>query len=88
MAFNMQDVLLEPYGGEILGLSVSATTYADRALGRRARWWASPGRARLAQGSNPYRLAALGVLAGIWAFSTVIFAGPMDSAPLFFAGAR
>ncbi|NNL18244.1 MAG: MFS transporter, partial [Boseongicola sp.] len=26
MAFNMQDVLLEPYGGEILGLSVSATT--------------------------------------------------------------
>ena len=24
MAFNMQDVLLEPYGGEILGLSVSA----------------------------------------------------------------
>ena len=27
MAFNMQDVLLEPYGGEILGLSVSATTY-------------------------------------------------------------
>jgi BCD family chlorophyll transporter-like MFS transporter len=23
MAFNMQDVLLEPYGGEILGLSVS-----------------------------------------------------------------
>ena len=26
MAFNMQDVLLEPFGGEVLGLSVSATT--------------------------------------------------------------
>ena len=25
-AFNLQDVLLEPYGGEILGLSVAATT--------------------------------------------------------------
>ena len=25
-AFTMQDVLLEPYGGEILGLSVGATT--------------------------------------------------------------
>ena len=25
-AFSMQDVLLEPYGGQILGLSVSATT--------------------------------------------------------------
>jgi BCD family chlorophyll transporter-like MFS transporter len=26
LAFSMQDILLEPYGGEILGLSVSATT--------------------------------------------------------------
>lgn len=26
LAFNMQDVLLEPYGGQILGLSVAATT--------------------------------------------------------------
>ena len=25
-AFSMQDVILEPYGGEVLGLSVSATT--------------------------------------------------------------
>ena len=26
-AFSMQDILLEPYGGEILGLSVSSTTF-------------------------------------------------------------
>jgi len=46
LAFNMQDVLLEPYGGEILGLSVSATTlltalWAAGALvgfGLAARW--------------------------------------------------
>jgi hypothetical protein len=42
MAFNMQDVLLEPYGGEILGLSVSSTTLltATWALGALAglRW--------------------------------------------------
>ena len=46
IAFNMQDVLLEPYGGEILGLSVSATTlltamWACGALlgfGLAARW--------------------------------------------------
>jgi BCD family chlorophyll transporter-like MFS transporter len=25
-AFSMQDILLEPYGGEVLGMSVSATT--------------------------------------------------------------
>ncbi|MEL6233345.1 MAG: PucC family protein [Pseudomonadota bacterium] len=87
MAFQTQDVLLEPYGGEILGLSVSATTMltAVWALGAlvgfalAARW--------LGAGHNPYRLAARGLIAGIAAFSAVIFAAPLGSAPLFFAGA-
>ena len=87
MAFNMQDVLLEPYGGEILGLSVSSTTHltAFWALGAlagfalAARW--------LARGLAPYRMAARGILCGLGAFSAVIFAGPLDSVPLFFAGA-
>ncbi|RDC74083.1 MFS transporter [Rhodovulum sp. 12E13] len=87
LAFNMQDVLLEPYGGEILGLSVSATTLLTAAwaagalvaFAQSARW--------LAQGRDPYRIAAVGLLAGIVAFSAVIFAAPLDSAPLFFAGA-
>ncbi|MFZ5963561.1 PucC family protein [Thalassococcus sp. BH17M4-6] len=87
MAFNMQDVLLEPYGGEILGLSVSATTlltasWATGALvgfALAARW--------LAGGINPYRMAGRGILAGIAAFSMVIFAAPLGSTGLFFAGA-
>ncbi len=87
LAFNMQDVLLEPYGGEILGLSVSSTTlltamWAAGALvgfGLAARW--------LARGINPYRMAARGILAGIAAFSAVIFAAPMGSPAIFFAGA-
>jgi len=87
MAFNMQDVLLEPYGGEILGLSVSATTlltamWAGGALmgfGLAARW--------LTQGINVYRMGARGILIGLAAFSAVIFAAPFDSPPLFFAGA-
>ena len=87
LAFNMQDVLLEPYGGEILGLSVSATTYLSAlwAIGARLGFvWAG---ARLAAGANPYRLAGGGILAGIWAFSLVIFAHPLQSNGLFFAGA-
>lgn len=87
MAFNMQDVLLEPYGGEILGLSVSATTlltatWAGGALvgfALAARW--------LAQGINPHRMCARGILAGVAAFSAVIFANPMQSDVLFFLGA-
>ncbi|NNF72893.1 MAG: PucC family protein [Rhodobacteraceae bacterium] len=87
MAFNMQDVLLEPYGGEILGLSVSATTlltalWACGALvgfGFAARW--------LADGLSPYRMASRGILIGITAFSCVVFAAPMGSPMLFFVGA-
>ncbi len=87
MAFNMQDVLLEPYGGEILGLSVSATTLLTAlwAVGALAGFiWA--GR-RLSQGSNAYRLAGGGILAGVWAFSLVIFSAPMQANGLFYAGA-
>lgn len=87
MAFNMQDVLLEPYGGEILGLSVASTTLltAMWAVGAligfafAARW--------LARGMAPSRMAARGVLFGLAAFCAVIFAGPLDSVPLFFLGA-
>ncbi|MHA7874946.1 PucC family protein [Roseivivax sp.] len=87
MGFNMQDVLLEPYGGEILGLSVSSTTLltamwaAGALLG-----FAFAGR-MLARRANPYRMAAAGVLVGVAAFSVVIFAAPMSSTLLFFAGA-
>lgn len=87
MAFNMQDVLLEPYGGEILGLSVSATTLLTAlwAAGALTGFvWTGH---MLASGGNAYRLAGLGVLIGIWAFSIVVFAAPMQSTFLFFAGA-
>lgn len=87
MAFNMQDVLLEPYGGEILGLSVSATTYLTALWAAGALAGFAFAGQRLALGSNPYRLAAGGILAGIWAFSLVIFSAPMGSDVLFYMGA-
>jgi BCD family chlorophyll transporter-like MFS transporter len=87
MAFNMQDVLLEPYGGEILGMSVSSTTlltamWAGGALlgfALAARW--------LTQGINVYRMGARGILVGLAAFCAVIFAAPVGSPALFFFGA-
>jgi BCD family chlorophyll transporter-like MFS transporter len=87
MAFNMQDVLLEPYGGEILGLSVSSTTHLTAMWAMGALAGFALAAQRLTQGLSPYRLAALGLLAGLLAFSAVIFAAPLNSAPLFFAGA-
>lgn len=86
MAFSMQDVLLEPYGGQVLHLSVGSTTglTAVLAVGGlvgfvvAAKW--------LMRGVDPYRFAAVGTITGIGAFSAVVFADPLNSIALFAAG--
>ncbi|MFW5680941.1 MAG: BCD family MFS transporter [Pseudomonadota bacterium] len=85
-AFSMQDILLEPYGGEILGLSVGATSMLTGlwALGSLIGFTLA-GRA-LTRGFNPYRLAGAGAVVGLCAFSAVIFAAPLESPNLFRAG--
>jgi BCD family chlorophyll transporter-like MFS transporter len=85
-AFSMQDILLEPYGGQILHLGVGATTVltALTACGALAAFTLAA--RALAWGSDPHRIAACGVLAGIVAFAAVIFAEPLDSPLLFRLG--
>lgn len=82
-AFGMQDILLEPYGAEILGLEVGETTRltALLALGTLIAFGFS--NRVLQRGGNEYRLAAVGLMVGIIAFIGVIFASPMDSVTLF-----
>ncbi|MEL6196752.1 MAG: MFS transporter, partial [Pseudomonadota bacterium] len=84
--FAMQDILLEPYGGEVLALSVSQTTLLTAILaGGSLVGFLIAGR-RLMGGGDPCRLAAWGAVVGICAFSAVIFAAPLDSALLFRIG--
>ncbi len=85
-AFSMQDVLLEPYGGRVLHLPVGATTglTALLALGGGAGLWIAA--RRLARGSDPYRVAGMGALAGLLAFACVMLAAPMASGALFATG--
>ncbi len=84
--FSMQDVLLEPYGGEILALSVSGTTLLTALLASGALLGFAIAARRLTLGADPHRLAAIGVLAGIVAFSAVVFAAPLQAPALFRAG--
>ncbi|KQP18632.1 BCD family MFS transporter [Methylobacterium sp. Leaf100] len=85
-AFSMQDILLEPYGGQILHLPVAATTALTAMLAAggglglllAARW--------LGRGGDAFRVAAAGAGTGILAFSAVIFAAPLNSIPLFALG--
>lgn len=87
MAFAMQDALLEPYGGEILGLSVGGTTSLTGAWAIGALIaFAHSGR-QLTRGADPLRLAGTGAVAGIAAFLMTLFAGPLASVPLIYAGA-
>jgi BCD family chlorophyll transporter-like MFS transporter len=87
VAFAMQDTLLEPYGGEILGLAVSQTTYltALMAIGSLIAF-ALAARA-LTRGWDACRLAAYGALVGLPAFTFVLMAAPLESPMLFRAGA-
>lgn len=84
--FSMQDILLEPYGGEILGLTVGATTLLTAILASGSLVGFALAARHLSRGGDPFRLAALGMLSGIAAFSAVIFAAPLESAALFRAG--
>lgn len=84
--FSMQDILLEPYGGQILHLPVAATTALTAMLAAggglgllvAARW--------LNRGGDPFRVSAAGAGIGILAFSAVVFAAPLASQNLFAVG--
>lgn len=83
MGFSMQDVLLEPYGGEILGLSVSQTTMLNAVFAAGTMAGFAIAAKMLSNNRDPHRVAALGLLIGVVAFSAVIFAAPFNSALLF-----
>jgi MFS transporter, BCD family, chlorophyll transporter len=85
-AFAMQDVLLEPYGGQVLGMSVGATTSLTAlwALGALAGFgWSAH---RLGLSAEPHRLAGAGATVGIAGFAAIIFAAPLAMTPLLFGG--
>jgi MFS transporter, BCD family, chlorophyll transporter len=85
--FTMQDILLEPFGGEILHQTVAQTTWltAILAAGNLAAF-ALVARF-MGRGGEPQRVATLGVLVGIIAFAAVIAADALSSAWTFRGGA-
>ena len=85
-AFNMQDVLLEPYGGEILGWSVGQTTTLTGIAAAGALLAFVLAARMMERGSDPVRVAAVGVAIGVVSFVAVIFAAPLQSSSLFVSG--
>jgi BCD family chlorophyll transporter-like MFS transporter len=84
--FSMQDILLEPYGGELLGLSVGATTELTALFAGGTLLGIAFAARRLGRGAEVHRSAALGLLAGVAGFAAIIFADPLASAAVFCTG--
>jgi BCD family chlorophyll transporter-like MFS transporter len=86
MAFSMEDVLLEPYGGQILHLTVGSTTKLTATLALGGLLGFSLASRILSHGFDPFRMASYGALVGVPAFVAVILAGPLDYPVLFAFG--
>ena len=86
-AFAMQDVLLEPYGGQVLGMAVGATTALTALWAIGTLIGFAIAARSLSGGGDPHRLAGNGGVAGIAAFLMIIFAAPAQSVLLLGAGA-
>ncbi len=83
LAFSMEDILLEPYGGQVLGLNVGATTELTAAFAGGGLVGFSIASSILSRGSDPFRMASAGALIGIPAFLGIIIAAPQHSVTLF-----
>ncbi len=86
VAFSMQDILLEPYGGHVLGLNVGATTAMTALLAVGGLAGFGSAAVLLGRGMDPYRLAGSGAVVGLVAFTSVIFAAPLHSVAFFAMG--
>ena len=86
LRFSMQDVILEPYGGEILAMSVSETTLLTTFSSSGAFLAFGVAAYILNKNINPNRLAAFGALVGIVGFSFIVFSEPTKMIEFFIVG--
>lgn len=86
LAFGMQDVLLEPYGGQLLGMTVSQTTWLTASLAGGSLIGFALASVVLSRGVDAIRMAALGVVLGVPAFALVMLAAPLHQVAMFALG--
>ena len=86
MGFGMADVLLEPYGGQVLGLSVAETTRLTAVLAAGGLVGFAIASRVLMRGADPLVVARAGAVAGLPAFAAIIAAAPLQLPALFVLG--
>lgn len=86
MGFGMADVVLEPYGGQVLDMSVAMTTRLTAVLALGGLVGFAIASRVLLDGREPVDVAWWGTLAGLPAFAAIIASGPLGQPWLFVAG--
>ncbi len=87
VAFSMQDVVLEPFGGQVLGMEVGLTSSLTAMSAGGALLAFALSSRFMSRGMDTIRLAAAGALIGLPAFACVIFSAPLEARWLFQVGA-
>ena len=86
LAFGMADILLEPFGGHVLGMSVSSTTRLTALLAFGGLCGFAHASRVLGRGGDPYRMVVNGAVLGLPAFALVMAAAPLGLPALFLVG--
>jgi BCD family chlorophyll transporter-like MFS transporter len=86
MAFGMADILLEPFGGQVLNLTVSATTQLTALFAVGGLIGFATAAHVVGRGLDAYRMAQLGAFIGVPAFVLVMAAEPVGMLGLFLLG--
>lgn len=84
--FGMSDVVLEPFGGQVLAMTVGQTTRLTAIMAGGGLFGFALASYTLSRGTSPVRLAALGVLIGLLAFFVIITSASLVAAGVFMFG--
>ena len=85
-ALGMADVVLEPYGGQVLDMAVATTTRLTAVLAAGGLVGFAIASRVLLDGADPVDVAWWGTLLGLPAFALIIAAGPLGAVTLFVIG--
>lgn len=86
LAFSMSDIILEPYGGEVLKLGVGTTTMLSAIMAFGSLLGFAYASYILSLGADPFRMASLGALIGLPAYALIIMAAGSDTPSIFTLG--
>ena len=84
--FGMADVVLEPYGGQVLAMTVAQTTKLTAVFAFGGLVGFALASRVLGRGGDPLRLAVQGAAVGAPAFGAIMFAALADSPAIFALG--